>query len=96
MIQLDCKIAFSPREAAEACSVSLHAIRLAIRSFDLTPHKINRASVLTRDDLIAWIERQPRFVATRERKALSALTTPSSRRLAASGSYSPNQKGTRP
>lgn len=62
------KLAYTLSEAAEACSLPLYAIRRAIRNFELTPRKINRHSVLTRDDLVAWLNRAPRFIATRERK----------------------------
>jgi hypothetical protein len=75
-IQPDCKIAFTIREAAEACSVPQYAIRCAIRAFELTPRKVNRASVLTRNDLLNWLNTRPRFIATRERKTLAKAYSP--------------------
>ena len=67
MIQPDSKLSYTIAEAAEACCVPVYTIRTAIRNFEITPHKIGRHSVLTRDDLLAWITRQPRFTPTRER-----------------------------
>jgi len=67
MIQPDHKLAFTVREAAEACSVRVNAIRTAIRNFELTPRKVAHGSILSRDDLLAWVNSRPRFVATRER-----------------------------
>jgi hypothetical protein len=70
MIQPDAKLAYTIPEAAEACSVRVFTIRTAIRNFELTPRKIARHSVLSRDDLLNWINRQPRMTATQERKRI--------------------------
>jgi hypothetical protein len=56
-------IAFGPAEVAKAVSPPLsgRAVRAALKSGALVSHRIGRARVILREDLIAFIKAQPKY-----------------------------------
>lgn len=68
MIHPDAKLAYTIAEAAAALSVRVFHVRKAIRAYEITPRRVGRLSVLARDDLLAWINRQPRMKPTQDRR----------------------------
>jgi hypothetical protein len=66
----DCKLAYSVREAAAACSCRPFPIRKAINNFEITPRRIGKRSVLSRDDLLRWINSRPRTKSSLKRRNL--------------------------
>jgi hypothetical protein len=53
------RIAYTLPEAARIAGVSRTRIFEAVRKQDLTIRKAGRASIVTHDDLVAWIESLP-------------------------------------
>jgi hypothetical protein len=69
VLKVDRQLAYSVNEAATACAVRPHAIRKAIKFFELTPVAIGRRSVILRDDLQNWLRSRPRTKSPRKKEA---------------------------
>lgn len=54
------KLAYGITEAAEAASVTEHAVRVAINESSLSTRNLNGVSLILRSDLQAWLEALPR------------------------------------
>ena len=61
MARMDLKrLGFSPNEAAQIAGIGATLLKYEIRNKRLVARKIGRRTVITADDLSAWLEALPR------------------------------------